>query len=144
MKTTTISTTICGVTYKVTARLFAEGVKFPNTTTKDSTLHNQFKIRVVGNSTSATFDWFDSHVNYTHGVVVLAERAVIDALYSFLADSLVGMGSFEEHCEEYGYDVDSRRSEKVYKACKKLYNKAKVLFPDVEAAHEEVLEYTNG
>ncbi len=31
------------------------------------------------------------------------------------------VGTFEQFCWEFGYDTDSRRAERTYKACKKEY-----------------------
>jgi len=41
-------------------------------------------------------------------------------------------GSFENFCSEYGYDADSRRAEKTYKAVVDEYNNVSRLFSDEE------------
>lgn len=40
-------------------------------------------------------------------------------------------GTFEEFCSEFGYDTDSRKAEKTYKACVKEYFGVHRLFGDV-------------
>lgn len=39
--------------------------------------------------------------------------------------------SFEEFCHEFGYDTDSRKAEKIYKAVCKEWNSVNRLFSDV-------------
>ena len=52
-----------------------------------------------------------------------SEYDVLNACYCFVSDALSGLYSFDEFCSEYGYDTDSRKAEKVYKACKRAYSK---------------------
>lgn len=42
------------------------------------------------------------------------------------------VGSFENFCSEFGYDTDSRKAEKTYKAVLKEYNKVINFFTDDE------------
>lgn len=42
------------------------------------------------------------------------------------------VGSFEDFCWEFGYNVDSRRAEKIYKAVCKEYEKLCTIFTDEE------------
>ena len=51
------------------------------------------------------------------------EYDVLNAFYCFVSDALSGLYSFDEFCSEFGYDPDSRKAEKVYKACKRAYAK---------------------
>ena len=51
------------------------------------------------------------------------EYDVLNALYCFVSDAISGLYSFDEFCGEFGYDTDSRKAEKVYKACKRAYAK---------------------
>jgi hypothetical protein len=43
-----------------------------------------------------------------------------NVLSSLLLDASCGEMSFEEYCSDFGYDTDSRRHHKTWKACKKL------------------------
>lgn len=52
-----------------------------------------------------------------------SEYDVLNAFYCFVSDALSGLESFENFCREFGYDTDSRKAEKVHKACKRAYSK---------------------
>lgn len=52
-----------------------------------------------------------------------SEYDVLNAFYCFVSDALSGLESFESFCGEFGYDTDSRKAEKIYKACKRDYAK---------------------
>lgn len=52
-----------------------------------------------------------------------SEYDVLNAFYCFVSDALSGLYSFDEFCGEFGYDSDSRKAEKIYRACKKAYEK---------------------
>lgn len=41
-------------------------------------------------------------------------------------------GTFEDFCGEFGYDTDSRKAEKVYKAVYKEYQNVRILYSDAE------------
>lgn len=51
------------------------------------------------------------------------EYDVLNAFYCFVSDALSGLESFDNFCGEFGYDTDSRKAEKIYKACKRAYAK---------------------
>lgn len=44
------------------------------------------------------------------------------------------IGTFEDFCNEFGYDTDSRKAEKIYKAVKEQYTQLLTLFNDDEMA----------
>lgn len=48
---------------------------------------------------------------------------VLNAFYCFVSDAISGMEDFPDFCAEFGYDEDSRRAEKVWKACKRSLEK---------------------
>lgn len=50
------------------------------------------------------------------------------------------IGTFEQFCSEFGYDEDSRKAEKTYKAVLKEFNAMQRLFNDDEL---EILSYIN-
>lgn len=111
--------TVKGATFVVSAILHAEGVKFPNSDKKDNTLHNQFKITIKTPLGRATFDFYGSHQDYTNGQTEMNESELKHALYCFVSDACSAKNSFEDFCSEFGYDEDSRKAEKIYKACEK-------------------------
>ena len=44
---------------------------------------------------------------------------LVDVLYSLISDSSVIDFTFEEWCGEFGYDIDSRKAEHIFRACSK-------------------------
>lgn len=48
---------------------------------------------------------------------------VADVLSSLLLDASAGRMGFGNFCDEFGYDPDSRKIEKMYKACEKIVPK---------------------
>lgn len=46
--------------------------------------------------------------------------------------------SFEYFCDNYGYDTDSRKAEKIYKECLKQYKNVHRLFSDVMEQLREI------
>ncbi len=108
-----------GVTFVVSAKLHEEGVPFPNADKKDNTLHNRFKVTISTPLGRATFDFYGSHYDYVNGIVEMGESELKHALYCFVSDACSAKNSFEDFCSEFGYDEDSRKAEKIYKACEK-------------------------
>lgn len=52
---------------------------------------------------------------------------------SCLASDAAGLennNSFEDWCDEYGYDTDSRKAEKTYKACKHIASRLRTFLGD--------------
>lgn len=48
------------------------------------------------------------------------EPTAADVLSCLISDGNVGEESFEDFCNSLGYDVDSRRAEKTWRACVKM------------------------
>ena len=48
---------------------------------------------------------------------------LLNAFYCFVSDGLSAVNGFENFCSEFGYDTDSRRAEKIFKACKRSEEK---------------------
>jgi hypothetical protein len=42
-----------------------------------------------------------------------------NAFECFLTDAIAGEQDFAEFCSDFGYDEDSRKAERIYKACKR-------------------------
>jgi len=98
------------------------GVPFPNTTQEDKMRHNQFDVEVRNmeerQPVSRTFNWYDSHANFSKGKVSMTKEDLKYAFKAFIEDAISGTMKFEDFCSEYGYDEDSRRAEKIYNMCK--------------------------
>lgn len=72
---------------------------------------------------------------------VKTEDELLNAFYCFVSDAVSGNYSFNEFCGEFGYDEDSRKAEKTWKACKKsLENLNKIYNGDVYDLANELQE----
>lgn len=81
--------------------------------------HNKVTVKNIDNGKSTTFDFWCSLLRPE----LETESDLLDAFYCFVSDALLGWQSFVEFCNEMGYDSDSRKAEKIWKACEKNYNK---------------------
>jgi hypothetical protein len=71
-------------------------------------------------------------VRYSMGSACETPPKVADVLDSLIADSDVIGKKFEEWASDLGYDVDSRKAEKIYHACaKQSYKLESFLTPDI-------------
>jgi hypothetical protein len=109
--------TLLGITFTISAKLKETGVKFPNSDKKDNTLHNHYRVTIKTNSGSTTFDFYSSNKAFINGWAAMDNSTLEHALYCFVSDACSAKDSFEDFCGELGYDTDSRRAEKIYKAC---------------------------
>lgn len=97
--------------------------------------HNQFSIKVYGKDgkTGKTFQWYDSYSNYLDGVTGISDRTLLDVLENIIKEGLDGIEySFEDFCDELGFDTDSRRAERSYKACQRDGKKLLELYDEQE------------
>ena len=81
--------------------------------------YHKVTIKNTENGKKTSFDFWCSIVQPTFK----KEYDLLNAFYCFLSDAISGTMSFEDFCSEFGYDIDSRRAEKTWKACKKSFNK---------------------
>lgn len=59
-------------------------------------------------------------IYYSQGPAVVAEPTAADVLDSLALDASCAQGTFEDFCSEFGYDTDSRKVERLFKACQKV------------------------
>jgi len=64
-----------------------------------------------------------------------------DILYSLILDSQAGAESFDDFCDNFGYNNDSIKANDIYKACQKNGKKAKTFITDIDKASELFLNY---
>jgi hypothetical protein len=64
-----------------------------------------------------------------------------DVLYSLLSDATFGSYSFDDFCDELGYDNDSIKATEIYKACQKNAKKVKTFISNIDEAQELFSEY---
>lgn len=68
------------------------------------------------------------------------EYDVLNAFYCFVSDAVSGMESFSEFCNEFGYDADSMKSYKTWKACKRALEKFKRIS---DFSDDEIYDFVN-
>ena len=81
--------------------------------------HNKVTIKNLENGKRTSFDFWGSIKNPS----LESDYDLLNAFYCFVSDALSGLYSFDEFCGEFGYDTDSRKAEKIYKASKRAYAK---------------------
>lgn len=67
-------------------------------------------------------------VYYSQGPAVVEEPRTEDVLDSLATDASCAQGTFEDFCSEFGYDTDSRKVERMFKACQKIKRDLERLF----------------
>lgn len=125
----------------ISSQLFNCGVSFPND--KSELLHNQFKVTIINesNNKKAKFDFFGSYNDHVNGIVELRNEQLLEAFDCFINDAISAEEDFENWCENFGYDYDSRRAHKIYKECLKSLDKAKnIINGDIYEFAEELRE----
>jgi hypothetical protein len=66
---------------------------------------------------------------------------LLDVLYSLVMDSDADDYTFEEWCDSYGYDTDSRKAESTYNACREIGTKLRrMLGADTPAKLRELFQ----
>jgi len=84
--------------------------------------YNNHIIKVYNKITKKriSFEFWES-------IEITTEDQLLNAFECLISDAISGNQNetFEEFCQEFGYDEDSRQAEKTYKECKKSYDKIK-------------------
>lgn len=70
------------------------------------------------------FNFDDSIHNTEKGVKKLSNYSILASLTKY------DPGTFDNFCNDYGYDTDSRRAKKIYKAVKKEWDNVSRVFGD--------------
>lgn len=78
-------------------------------------------IEYKGHRTS--FFFHGSIHDYNNGKTYYNKKEFPFILYCFLSDAHSGYLTFDNFCSEFGYDTDSRKAEKIYKACERSMEK---------------------
>ncbi len=66
-------------------------------------------------------------VQFSMGPALCKEPTAFDVLSCLISDASGCLDSFESWCGDYGYDVDSRKAERIWKACIKSAAKTRRL-----------------
>jgi len=64
-----------------------------------------------------------------------------DVLYSLILDAQSGTESFEDFCDNFGYNEDSVKHNEIYRACQKNGKKVKTFIKDLEKASKLFQDY---
>ena len=115
--------------YTVTARFLREVDHFPNEGIQTNGNHNQFMVTVKNTNTGIrrAFTFPASIYDWQTGKKNMDADDLKNALVCLLEDSNIRGLSFSDFCNEYGYDTDSRKAYRIYKACKKQAEKVTAL-----------------
>lgn len=104
--------------------------------------HNQFRVTISNANGRGWCIYTDSYNNYLQGITELDEDEMKNALSCFLSDGSCysSCRDFSDFCASFGYDEDSRKAFKIYKACQHHHEKAQELFGDDYGNAMEALE----
>jgi hypothetical protein len=64
-----------------------------------------------------------------------------DILYSLILDSQAGNETFDDFCDNFGYDNDSIKANDIYRACQKNAKKVRTFIKDIDQANELFQDY---
>ena len=99
---------------------------------------NKYKVKISYQGRSGVFEYTDSVANTNEG----KEPEIKDVLYCLVMDYTSASETFEDFCDEFGYDNDSIKSLNIFKACQKNSEKMKRIFgPVLNALHKEYEGY---
>jgi hypothetical protein len=96
---------------------------------------NHFIVTFRKGTRRVSFDFFDSISNFEKGIEELDAYSVL----SCCSSELYCPETFEEFCNEFGYDNDSRQAEKTFKALSKFSAKLQKFF-DTEEMRDDLLK----
>lgn len=91
-------------------------------------VYGQYRAKVTYQGRSASFPYGNSVNDYENGI----EPKKQDLLDCLVSDYFSQTNSFEDFANEYGYDTDSRKTEKIFKQVKKEQEKLEKIFPNRE------------
>lgn len=93
--------------------------------------HNKYKVIIKRNNKQMTVNFYDSVHNTQNGIEP-TEYDILACLTKY------DVGSFEDFCGEFGYDIDSIKALKTYKAVVREYNNVVRVFGDIIEGLEEI------
>lgn len=89
--------------------------------------YNNHRITVSKDGKRCSFEYWGSIANPE----ITNEIDAFYAVCCLASDAVAGLMDFEEFCNEFGYDTDSRKAKKSWKACKRAAAKVQRCFGDV-------------
>lgn len=125
--------TVAGMEFETTAK-YSDTVKgFPFEADENHKMyHNEFIVTVKciypdGKKKRRSFKYYDSAQACMDGKTELSPKDLLYCFRCFIDDALAGVDTFEDFCGNLGFDTDSRKAERVHKACIKTLEKAEAL-----------------
>lgn len=99
--------------------------------------YNNHLVTIKHNGKKYSFEFWGSIKNPE----ISTDSDNIFAFYCSVSDAVAAKNSFDDFCCEFGYDNDSRKAEKIYKACEKTLLKVEKVFDcDLYDLINELLE----
>ena len=113
-----------GISLEVSAKYIDTVKGFPFVK-DDQNYHNHFEISIKNLDTDEFFtsDFYGSARDCDNGIIKLNHEGLMDAIDCIISDGMYAEYSFEEFCDELGYDTDSRTAERIYNAVLKTSDK---------------------
>lgn len=93
--------------------------------------HNKYKVIIKRNNKQMTVNFYDSAYNTENGLKP-TEYDILACLTKY------DVGSFEDFCWEFGYDLGTKNVEKTYKAVVREYNNVVRVFGDIIKELQEI------
>lgn len=142
MSETTIN--INGIDLKIKSKIKNYGVKFPNTDSKDTMLHNQFTITLINKTqTKRTFNYYGSNRDYENGIDELNDSDMKFAARSIFDDATYSINSFDDFCSELGYSNDSIKASKMYNECNRTRLRLNALGFNSDDLYKALEDFSN-
>ena len=91
-----------------------------------------YKVTIKRNKKQFSLNFGQSLINSDHGNTPPTEYGILAHITKYDPED------FENFCSEYGYDTDSKKAEKIYKAVEREYNNVYRLFSDVMEELQEI------
>ncbi len=101
-------------------------------------------ITVVYKENISRFFFHGSINDYQNGKMYYTKKEFPFLLYCFVSDAHIGQESFDDFCDNLGYDNDSRKAEKIFKLCKKSTEKAYKLGIETDQDFCDILNELSG
>lgn len=102
--------------------------------------YNNHLVTVSHNGKRYSFDFWGSIMNPE----IANDQENIFAFYCSLSDAILAIEGFEEFCNNLGYNPDSKKDEKTFKACEKTLRKVERVFScDIYDLINEIQEKYN-
>lgn len=86
---------------------------------------NVFTIHFRKDGNEVTFTFYDSPYNCSRNITKMDSDALKNAVDAILSDALYATHSFEDYCDELGYDEyeDGNKVRRIYNACRDTLDK---------------------